>query len=260
MGKVFVKDIVNVMNLWANPCDACEWDNPGLQVGHMDQEVHHVLTALDATEAVIHEAIQLKADMIVTHHPLIFKPIQNVTDMTRNGRRILSLAENGIALFCAHTNMDKADNGTNAILTEWMMLQNVQNLDHDDVILRLGMLPQPMTVRDLALKLKTLLSAESVRLVSQNPDESVQTVAVCSGGGAKEAEEAFLQGASVFITGDVVYHQAELVYSMGKHLIDAGHFSTEVPIAHKIQNVLHDNFPDLSVEVSKAMQDPFMTL
>lgn len=211
-----------------------EWDNPGLLVGSPRQEVHRVLTALDATDAVIEEAIDLGADMIVAHHPVMFQAIKKVRTDLPLGHRLQVLLQHGIAVAAAHTNLDIAEGGVNDVLAARIGLVHVRDFvpagAEGASLGRVGELPEPMILDAFARQVRDGLPAEFVRVV-ESGDHTVKRVALCSGAGADFIGKAAMIGADAYVTGDVRYHDAQKAQELGIHVIDAGHFGTEFPIA-----------------------------
>ncbi len=253
-----VQDVCAWMEEWADKNLAESWDNPGLLVGHREQPVRRILTALDATEAVIREAVEKQCDMIVTHHPMIFRPISHVEDGDRTGRRILQLAEHRIALYSAHTNLDAALGGTGDVLAARLGLQDCSPAA---AYLRVGYLAQPMSLEELGYKVKEALGLPALRIVpTEETEKKYQKVALCTGAGADQIPLALDEEADVLITGDISYHKAEEAAAAGLALIDAGHFGTEVWIAGAIAEYLNGRAETVEARPSERMRDAFITL
>lgn len=266
-----VKQIADRMAMWADPKWAESYDNVGLLIGREAQEVTGVVTALDVTEEVIDYAVAMGAQMIVSHHPLMFRATRRITDGDRDGERILSIIEQKLAVCACHTNMDSAPGGTNDILAERIGLLNVsvleslsadgtENAAADTGMGRIGYLPRAMRAEEFARHVCRVLDAPHVRLISREPDARILKVALVSGKGDSYIEEARRQGADAFVTGDITYHQAEEVYATGFTVIDAGHFATEQPIAEALAQYLQHEFPALSVYSWSLAQDPFRVI
>lgn len=259
---VTVQDVCGWMEEWAAPSLAESWDNPGLLVGHRTKEVKRILTALDATEAVIREAESQHCDMIVTHHPMIFRPMSRIEDGDRQGRRVLQLAETGIALYSAHTNLDAAIGGPNEVLAYRIGLQDCHPVPDPtgESMLRVGYVPEPMSLIKLAKRVKQGLGLETVRMAAADSRKQVQKVALCTGAGSEYISLAIEQKADVYITGDVSYHRAEEAVAQGLDILDAGHFGTEVWIAEAIAQYLNGCSDEIQALSSKVMKDIFTTL
>lgn len=260
---VTVSNVCDAMNLWADPSLAASWDNPGLLLGHRGAQVHRILTALDATEEVIDEAIALGADMIVTHHPMIFGSLKKINDDTRVGKRLLTLAEHKIALFAAHTNLDTAIGGTNEVLAALLGLVDVSPVDGEgENLLRVGYLPEKMSLSAFCSLIKEKLDIPAVRVAAVDPDIEVRKIAFCTGSASEYIAAARHLEADAFITGDLTYHKADDARVGTMAVIDAGHFPTERGIAPAIASYLegHLNVDGNHVEViaSSCMQDAFI--
>lgn len=214
-----------------------EWDNPGLLVGAWNQDVSKILVCLDVSDAVIEQAIAKGADMIVSHHPLIFRGIKKIRTDLPLGRRLQQLLKHDIAVAAAHTNLDIAEGGVNDVLAQAIGLSKlsafvITSQDAHGTIAsmgRMGSLPAPMPVQEFAAQVRDALPTEHVRLVETGA-RPVRKVAICSGSGAEFISKAAFMGADVYVTGDVKYHEAQQAAELGMHVIDAGHFGTEFPV------------------------------
>ena len=230
-----------------------EWDNPGLLVGSPAQEVHRILTCLDVTDEVVEEAVELGADMIVAHHPLIFKGIKKLRTDLPLGARLQKLLVHGIAAAAAHTNLDSAAGGVNDVLAEAIGLKDIRPLERagegeGPTLGRMGYLPEPLEIEAFARQVKAALPVSHVRLVKAG-GRLVQKVALCSGSGADFIAKAAFLGADAYVTGDVKYHEAQQAMEMGLHVIDGGHFGTEFPIAAVLRERLIEELSGLKGEV-----------
>ncbi len=257
--SVAVSKIVESLETLAPKTLAQDWDNVGLQVGAMDHQVSKVLLALDATSGVIEEAIRLGADMIVTHHPMIFKPIKHIVMDDYLGQCIYQLIKNNISLYVMHTNFDTAWGGSNDVLGQLIGLDNIKVLSPDEDgmgIGRLGEIP-PITLKDLTYKLKKTLNISHARLVGR-PHQLVEKVAICTGSGMGFLTSA-IGLADVFITGDVKFHEAQMAKQHNIAIIDVGHYGSENIAMPTIKTYLKDLIinDDLEVVVSQLNEDPF---
>lgn len=232
-----------------------EWDNPGLLVGSPGQEIRKILVCLDAGEAVVERAVSIGADLIVTHHPFIFKPIRKIRTDLSLGRRIQTLLKHEIALFSAHTNLDIAQGGVNDVLARSMGLVGeepfvtVPRADHGTESMgRMGRLSAPLTLREFALRLKSALPVTHIRTVSAG-DRLISRVALCGGSGAEFIGKAASMGADAYVTGDVRYHDAQHAVELGMHVIDAGHFGTEFPVVAALKKLLEQELAERGADV-----------
>ncbi len=209
-----------------------EWDNVGLLVGHAQAQVTRVLVALDLSMGVVEEAKALGAQLIVTHHPIMFSARKRLTDVDREGRLMLALAEAGIAHIAAHTNLDSAPGGVNDILMAAMGTENVRG----EGFVRAGDLPEGMTLGALAQRARTKLRAE-VRVYGAS-DTAVHVLGCCSGAGGGEVALAKALGADCFITGEIRHHEALDAVDGGVCVLEAGHFETENPVCEVLRTAL----------------------
>lgn len=256
---VTVQDICTWMEEWADPALAEPGDNPGLQIGRRNQAVRRVLTALDATETVIEEAAEKGCEMIVTHHPLLYRPVSHIDDGQRQGRRLLMLAEKGIALYSAHTNLDLAAGGTNDLLAQRLELVNCLSMPDEEgrPFLQIGELPEPMPLRSWAEWVKERLELSFLRMTAEDPERIIRRAALCTGAGGS-LMGLVLGKADVYITGDVSYHRAEDAAAEGLAVLDAGHFGTEVWMAQAAADYLNSRSREIRAEASERMKDVFV--
>ena len=250
-----VADILNFIEEIAPPYMKMDWDNCGLLCGRKDKEVHKILVALDPFRNVIDEAIDLCADLIVTHHPLIFRtPLMAVNEDTETGRLVLELMEHGIAAINAHTNLDLAPGGVNDVLAQTLGLQNIEIIDpiENYGLLRCGTVAeQPLSA--FLGTVKENLHCDGLRYVDAG--KAVRKVAVGGGSCADEMQEALDAGCDTFVTADVKYNQFRTAYELGLNLIDAGLFHTENPTMPVVAQKLAAQFPEIAVEFSKNHTD-----
>lgn len=365
-----VQTIMNMVEQLAPKYIAEEGDNIGLQVGHPAAEVHKILVTLDIDSRVVDEAIREDVDMVVCHHPLIFKPLKNLRFDTPLGRNIAQLIGNSIAVYAAHTNLDSAKDGVNSLLAEKLGLEEVEVLapsytekyckitvfvpqGHEDQVRdamaqagagwignyshctfqtagtgtfkaleganpfigqvgelekaeefrletivperivgkvvkamlkahpyeevaydlypllnegpslglgRIGKLPAPVTLGELALQVKATLCLSNVRL-GGDLGGKVEKVALCGGSGAFLFHKAAFKGADVLLTGDVKYHDGQDILAQGMSFIDAGHNGTERIIVPVLAKYLREQATAAKLEVeiveSQVNTDPF---
>ena len=241
------------------------FDNAGFLVGRSDRSVSRVLVALDITEAVIHEAIEKGAELIVCHHPVIWGGAKSVTDMSVTGSKLLLMIENGIAAICAHTNLDAVHGGVNDALAERLGLAEIEQLHQDGVdangmpygIGRVGIVPE-QTLFDFALFVKETLGSNGIRLVDGG--RSVRKVAVGGGSCSNMIGDAIAKGCDTFVTSDVKYDGFLDAKAMGINLIDAGHYPTENVISPILQSWLLEQFPQLEIMISEDHSEVFSYL
>ena len=260
-----VHEIEQAIFDWAPRALAEDWDNVGLLCGRAEKEVSRVLVALDPFEGVCREAKERGAELLVTHHPLIFTPLRAATDRDAAGRCLLYLARHDIAAVNAHTNLDCAVGGVNDVLARAIGLSSVRVIGEVKTdaqgracgLLRAGTVAET-GLAAFAARVKASLDCEGVRYADAG--RPVHFVAV--GGGACGGELASVAeaGCDTFVTADVKYNQFWDARELGVNLIDAGHFKTENPICGAIAAYLSEKFPRLTVLLSEKHADPIKFL
>lgn len=244
-----VKEIYDKLNLLAPFDTICEPDNVGLLVGRRDAEVQRVLVSLDATPSVIEEAKTIGAQLIVTHHPVLFKPLTALTDEDYDASRALALAEAGIALIAMHTNLDIAAGGVNDCLAARLGLIDVETLPGGDGVLRYGEIEQPADLAEFAAFVRDALGANGVRY--SDAGLPVRRVAVGGGACADYIEAARDAGCDTLVLGDCAYHRFLYSREQGINIVDAGHFSTEDVVCKALIEFFITEMPE--VEACKAV-------
>ena len=250
-----VADILKFVETIAPPHMAMEWDNVGLLCGRKEKEVKTILVALDPFRNVIDEAIALGADLIVTHHPLIFRDkLTAVNEDTEAGRCVLTLIENGIAAINAHTNLDLAPGGVNDVLAQTLGLSNIEIINpiENYGLLRKGEVAQ-QSLETFLGTVKENLHCQGLRYVDGG--KPVRVVAVGGGSCADGMHEALAAGCDTFVTADIKYNQFRTAYELGLNLIDAGHFHTENPVMPLVAAKLREAFPGVAVIFSENHRD-----
>ena len=253
-----ISEVIKLTDEICPPELAEEWDNCGWQVNCGDREVREVMTALEITSAVIEEASSKGANLIITHHPMIFQGIKAIDINTVTGKYIFKLLEKGISVYSCHTDFDKTQGGNNDYLGEALGLSEIRVLE--DGFTRTGELREEMKASDFARMVceRLNISPRAVR-VCGDLDRIVRKAGWCTGAGAEFAKEAAASGCDAFITGDVKYHEARDAAEEGKIVvIDAGHFGTEVSFGENMAKLLSDKAGGkVKVTASKAIADPY---
>jgi len=230
---------MNIKELYDHLCDlapkelSCQWDNDGLMAAaDLSREVKRVLISLDATEAAVKYAAEHGFDVLLTHHPMIFKGPKNVTPLSLDGRRIIASLTGGVTVMSFHTRLDAAENGVNDELCRVLGLEadGVFGDEEAPTLGRLATLPEGMTLRELAAHVKRSLGAPMVKLITLDPDQVVTRIALCGGDGKSFTYPALHEGAEVLITGNSSYNAAQDGAECGIATIEAGHFETEEPV------------------------------
>lgn len=226
------RELMDLLEEFAPKEYACSWDNVGLLVGRTDQEIKKVIVALDATSEIVERAVQEEADMIITHHPMIFSSMKRVNDDGFLGTKILKLIENHISVFAMHTNFDVI--GMAALAGEYLDFPKDAEpleitVDRDgrlEGIGRIAKLQKEMKLGEYVQFVKDKLSLEHVLLFGDE-DTVIRTAAVSPGSGRSMTELAVQKGADVIITGDIGHHEGLDALDMGLSVIEAGHYGTE---------------------------------
>lgn len=249
-----VRDALSILNGMFPPELAESYDNVGLLCGHPDAPVTGILCALDLTEGLIDEAQARGAQLIVTHHPILFHARKNLREDDPEGRLLTRLVRARLSLIAAHTNYDNAPDGVNDQLAAALGLEGVQALANG---LRVGELPREMTARELtehvAQALHTVVRPYCPRKAS------IRRVAVCGGAGGDFYPLALAAGAQAYVTGEARYHDALAAVAEGLTLLEAGHYETEQiaikSLAIRLQNAA--NALQYKVTVMESAEQPF---
>ena len=257
---ITVGDILNFMDTLAPRNMKIDWDNVGLLCGSRSTPVTKILVALDPFEGVCEEAKEMGAQLIVTHHPLIFQAPKAITDETSVGRSILKLCAAGISAINAHTNLDCAPGGVNDVLAQRLGLENISVINpigtdengNEWGLLRCGNVAQ-QSLADFLENVKNKLDAQSLRYVDGG--KPVSKVAVGGGSCASSMLDALRAGCDTFVTADIRYNQFWDAYDLGMNLIDAGHFHTENPVVAVLAEKLAAAFPEIDVKISESHID-----
>lgn len=257
-----VSHILTFLETWAPQSTKLDYDNVGLLVGSPEAAVHSVLVCLDVTQAVIDEAIQRKCDLIVAHHPLIFKRISHIIPDGDQGASLYKLIRNDISLITAHTNLDAASGGVSFALAERLGLNHVDFLDRADDgttgMGAVGIIPDKEGIpEDEFLNLVCdRLACRALRYSGSS--KTIKKVAVCGGAGVFLLNKAAMSGAHAFVTADIKYH--DYFHNNDNFmLIDAGHYETEIPVVPVIKEKLKQAFPNLEIHVTDVKTSPMHT-
>ena len=246
-----VRDIINVIEEFAPSSIQEGWDNSGLCIGSPDDEVTSILLALDCTPELIDEAVECGADMIVTHHPLIFSGLKKISSDDLVGRAVIKAIKNGISIYAAHTNADKVLSGVSGAMARRLGLENVSILADEGDGTGLGVvgtLPQPLTSRQALELVKERFGLKVVK--SSKPVEGpVRKVAMCGGSGASLIKAAQKAGAQLYISGDISYHN---FFTQNDFMImDIGHYESEIDIVEILFSLIKKNFPTFAVRITQ---------
>lgn len=234
------------------PLSAAEdWDNPGLLAGRDDGEIGRIFVVLDVTAEAVREAADWGADLIISHHPLIFSPMKKISNCSFPGKKILELISHGIACYAMHTNFDvcaMADINARllALRDPEVLCVTEQSEAGEAGIGRVGLLPEPMTLRGCAEYVKKRFGLPQVKVFG-DPDARVERAAVSGGSGKSMVARAIAAGAEVLITGDIDHHTGLDAVDQGLFIIDAGHYGTEYFFMEQVRGDLMEIDPGLEV-------------
>ena len=242
-----VKELYKALDDVINKDLSCDWDNDGLMCSpDTFGEVKRVLLALDVTKDTVDHAKNVGADLIITHHPLIFKPVKNVSDDSFGGKKLIELLKNGISVFSFHTRLDAMNGGVNDALAEKLCLTDIEPFGCDgEMIGRIGNYHQVDTIEHYASFVKLELSSDRVNVIDAG--RKVKRVAVCGGDGKDFLRAAFEAGADTYVTGGMSYNSMLDAYDMGINVVEAGHYHTEVPVLDKLAAMLNETCPGIEI-------------
>jgi len=250
-----IKDVIYIMEETAPEGTACLWDNVGLLVGDENRPVKNVIIALDCEEKTIKQAIQKNAELIITHHPVIFKPISRITAQDAVGKRLTELVKNDIAVYSAHTNLDIAKNGTNDTLFDMLNLDiETPLVSEDEVIGRAGFAEKNYALSKFAEYVSYILNADGVCFVGDK-NAIVGKIGICAGSGAKYMDAVAKNGCNTYLTGDVSYSNARYALDLGLNLVVVPHFAAEVLITHALRDYLTKKAGELNLGVKFFTQE-----
>ncbi len=242
------------------PLDLAEpWDNVGLLWGDDQKEPRGIMTCLTLTEDVADEAISQGANLVVTHHPILFKAIKRLTTETAEGRMLLRLAQAEVCVYSPHTAFDSAREGINQQIAESLGLREIQplrpRLNTTDGSGRMGQLAAPQPLANLLEQLKTICPAERYMYVG-DPGLSCRKVAVACGAAGEFLTDAVAHGCHVLITGETRFHTCLEARTLDTALILVGHYASERPAVEKLAVTLQTLWPTIRVWASRTETDP----
>lgn len=255
-------DIIGHLEKWIKPTLIDDWDNTGFQLGDKDQKVDKVLLALDVDREVVDRAIEGKFDMIITHHPLLFKGVNEILAGDYKGDMLLDLIKNDILVYNAHSNLDLTKGGVNDVLAEKLELRQLRDLnivfsdeEYDYGYGRVGNI-RKTPVRDYLDLIKSALETENI-IVYGDLDQEIDRVAVCGGSGSGFIDDAYKMGAQLYVTGDIKYHEAQGACEKGMVIVDAGHYDTEKVVLGAVKKYLSKKFKNaLKIEIVEESSLP----
>jgi dinuclear metal center YbgI/SA1388 family protein len=265
-----VKDILESLNEEAPFSLAESWDNVGLLIGNPEQEVTTVLAGLDPTNSLVDEAIELGANTIITHHPVIFKPLSAINTADPAGKLLEKALSNQIAIIGCHTNFDSASEGVSDYLALQLGLENLSPLvsssddkSTDTGLGRIGLYPAPLASSDFLAKVLDVLNLPCVQTAGALP-EKVTSVAVCGGSGSDLAPIALRQGADVYLSAEIKHSTAIWAVENDFCIIDGTHYATEKPavtlLVKKLRAASDRNNWKINILQTKREHHPFVLM
>lgn len=251
MEKYKVRDVAEVIESFAPLSIQEKWDNSGLCIGSPDAPVTSVLLGLDCTPQLVDEAVACGADMIVTHHPLIFSGLRKISPEEPVGLTVMKAVSAGISVYAAHTSADKVIAGVSGAMAGKLGLENVEVLDAEGDGIGLGVVgdfPVPLTAQEAIALVKERFGLKSLR--TSRPAECLITrAAMCGGSGSSLIDKAMESGAQLYLCGDVSYHH--FFTRPGFMIMDIGHYESEIQIVDILFSLLKKNFPTFAVRITE---------
>ena len=237
---------------------SCEWDNDGMMVcPDKYASVRKVLLSLDVTSKAIEYAVDEGFDTIVSHHPLIFRPLKGIGGDDPISSKIVTLVKNGINVLSFHTRLDALDGGVNDHLAELLGLEDVEVIPGDPCMIgRIGIVDYPCDLGEFAQNVKEELGARYVNIVDAQLD--VSRVALCGGDGKDLLKAAFEAGADTYVTGTLSYNNMVDAAEFPMNVVEAGHFHTEDHVLHMLADMIEEFDPDIEIEIYES--DPVRTI
>ncbi len=237
-----VNDLIKGLFSWAPAELAEEWDNVGLQVGYPFWPVKKALVVLDVTPATLAYALEVGADIVISHHPLIFSPLKRLDLSEATARLLAGFLRHEISVISMHTNLDSVKGGVNDRLAKLLGIGDTEPLvpssgDKDAGLGRIGMLEKAVPMEQFLANISTALG-RSCLITAGAVQRTIRKVAICSGSGSTLFHEAVKRGAEAFVSAEIKHSIARQAEAQGILVVDAGHFETERPVVHDVKAFL----------------------
>ena len=237
-------DIIKILNQELKIKQQEKWDNSGLQIGNLNDDINKTMIILDIDKEAVQFAIKNKINLIITHHPFIFNNIKSIDYNTYDGELIRELIINNVNVYSMHTSLDMAGYGVNYELAEKIGINSfdiLHTINENDGSGYGGISNiDPINIIEYSNFIKTSLNCNFVKLFCDNDKKIIQKVAFCGGSGSEFIEDAINKGADLYITGDIKYHQAQDALKNNLSIIDGGHFYTEYHSLKRLYNTLKE--------------------
>jgi len=258
--KMLVENVCQILRQLAPLPTAESWDNVGLLLGRPDRTVSRLMTCLTLTPTVAREAIEKNVQLIVTHHPVLFRATRSITSDTIEGRLLLDLIEARIAVYSPHTAFDNAEWGINQWLAESLGLNTIEPLRRFQQDIpggsgRMGLFAEPLAKQEFLEKLVTILGAEYLE-VAWHGSELVRRVGLACGSAADYLADALQAGCDTFVTGEARFHSAVECQSRACNLVLTGHFSSERPAVVRLASLLSERLIGVECFASDEDRNP----
>ena len=262
--SVKIKEVLSALERFAPLPLQESWDNAGLQVGLTETEVSGALLCLDVNERIVDEAVQKGCNLIVSHHPLLFRGLKTISDLTDVQRTVMKAIQKGICVVSMHTNMDNACGGVNFKIAEKLGLQQVRffapktvdGIEAGSGVI--GELSEPMAADDFILKVKKTFDVECA-LCNELLKRPVRKIAICGGAGDFLLDAALAEGADAFITGEMHYHQY-FGYEQAIQICVIGHYQSEQFTAEIFRDIIQKDCPGVRTEIAETCTNPILYL
>ncbi len=259
-----VNDIATVIERYASPSLQEDYDNSGLQVGDSTMTVGSVLVCLSVTEDIIEEAVRRECDMIVTHHPLFFRPIKHLTGTSTTERIAAAAIRHGIAVYSAHTNLDYAFGGVSYEMAHRLELKQIMPLEptSPDAHTGMGIIGEParpLPAVEFLQQLKSVFEVKALRYSALSSTLVVRRVALCGGSGASLIQAAIKAKADAYVCGDIKYHDYDS-YGPEILLADIGHYEGELCAKNILKRIIKKGCPEATVMLAEDEKNPVGTL
>lgn len=259
-----IKELIKYLESLAPKEYSLDWDNCGIQSGTSEREIKKISIALTPTVEILEQAVKNGSNLLITHHPMIFKAIKTVNTDSIVGKMIEISLKNDLTVYTMHTNFDSVETGLNYTIAKDLGLSNIEilaisgkkpNSDENYGIGTIGSFSSPIKLIEIVEKTKKILNLTNFTYVG-NSNKLINKVAICTGSGGSFINLAKKLGADLYITGDIKYHDAIDAKELDLALIDAGHHGTEIISIDFIDNYIKSTYPEL--EIHKLVEeDPF---
>lgn len=255
-----VKEIAAAIEEFAPRCLQESYDNSGLQVGDPEMDVRAALICLDVTEEILQEALARDCNMVISHHPLLFKGLKDITGRTPQQRIVACAIRHDIAIYAAHTNLDSAWDGVSHEMARLLGLTDLQVLVPGDNgpttgLGLTGLTPKPVPAMEFLRRVRDTFHTKCLRYSTRTPKLVIRKVALCGGAGASMIKNAIDSGADVFVTGDIKYHDFT-DFGLDILLADIGHYESELCSGKIFSRIIREKIPNFVTYYAQAGKNP----